>query len=168
MIGQQRRGGFAIADRDRLEDLDRSPRLILGERAGTLDQMQKRRRAAIHDRHFWAIELDNRIVDAAAGERRHQMLDRADADAFAIRQHCRQRGFDRVLPAGADLGAGIEPAKDDAAIRRCRTHRHDHLLAAMQPHPSAADRGPQGPLLSNPHVPQHVDLYQTKRSRGIR
>src|SRR3984893_19302877 len=61
-----------------------------------------------------------------------------------------------------DFSAGIEPAEDDAGIRRCRPHRHAHFLAAMQPHPLAADRGPQGPLLRNPHVPQHVNPYQNE------
>ena len=32
----------------------------------------------------------------------------------------------------------------------------------MQPHPLAADRGPQGPLLRSSHVPQHVNSYQNE------
>ena len=63
------------------------------------------RRAAVHDRHFRPVEFDDGIVDAAAGERRHQVLDRADLDALAVGQHGRERRFDRVAPDRPDLGA---------------------------------------------------------------
>jgi hypothetical protein len=68
VLGQQRRGGAAgIATLDRLQHLDRAPRrrpAAIG--AGLLDQFDKRRRTAIHRRHFRPVELDDRVVDAAA------------------------------------------------------------------------------------------------------
>ncbi len=82
-----------IAHRDlyRLQHLDEAARRRLCENAALIDRGDEGGGAAVHDRHFRAIELDHRIVDRAAGERRQQMLDRADADAFAIRQDRRKR-----------------------------------------------------------------------------
>ena len=48
-----------------------------------LDQIQERRRAAVHDRHFAVIELDDDVVDADADERGEQVLDRFDRRAVA-------------------------------------------------------------------------------------
>ena len=50
--------------------------------------------APVHDRHFGPIELDDGVVDLGAGERRHQMLDSADAGSFAVRQRGAERRLD--------------------------------------------------------------------------
>ena len=44
----------------------------------------ERCRAAVHDRHFRAVDFDNQIGDAATDDRRHQMLDRVDLHAIDI------------------------------------------------------------------------------------
>ena len=49
---------------DRLQHLDRAPRRVLLDDAGAFDQKDERRGAAVHDRHFGPVELDDRIVDA--------------------------------------------------------------------------------------------------------
>src|SRR4029450_627668 len=46
--------------------------------ARVLHQIDPRRRAAVHDRHFRLVELDQHVVDAKAAERRQQMLDRVN------------------------------------------------------------------------------------------
>ena len=40
-----------------------------------LQQIQERRAAAVHDRHFAMIELDDDVVDAGGDERGEQVLD---------------------------------------------------------------------------------------------
>ena len=120
MIGQQGRGRIAIHDRYRLHDLDRAARLVLSDGSRLFDQMQKRRGAAVHDRDFRPIELDDGIIDGGPGECRHQVLDRVDAHAFAVRQDGRERGSDCVLPVSADLGPGVDPPEHDAGIGRRR------------------------------------------------
>src|SRR6185437_9191094 len=129
-------GGFvAVADRDGLEDADGAPRRVLLGDAGAFDEEDERRGAAVHDRHFGTVELHHDIVDLGAGERRHEMLDRADGQPFAVAQGRAQQGFDGVPPARGDLGAAaddIHATEDDAAIRRRRKQRHGCLYPGME------------------------------------
>ena len=46
--------------------------------AGVLNQVDPGRRAAVHDRHFGVVELDEHVVDAQAAQRREQVLDGLD------------------------------------------------------------------------------------------
>ena len=106
------------ATRDRLQHLDGAARRVLLDDAGAFDQEDEGRRAAVHDRHFRPVELDDRVVDLAAGEA-------PPSDARSSRSRCprrstgsgAQRGIDRIAPDRRDLGAG---AADRCGGRRCR------------------------------------------------
>jgi hypothetical protein len=65
----------AVAHLDVLAD-SQEPlgRVLLGD-AGGLQQEHERARRAIHDRHFWRGQFDVDVVDAQAGQGRHQVLD---------------------------------------------------------------------------------------------
>jgi hypothetical protein len=65
---------FAFADADGLEDLDVTALLGQHGDADLVDRIDEGRGAAVHDRHFGAVDLDDRIVDAAAGKRRQQVF----------------------------------------------------------------------------------------------
>jgi hypothetical protein len=138
---REQRGARALAgDFHRLQHLDRAPWQVLPDGAGLVDQRQERSGAAVHRRHFVAVELDDRVVDAAAGQRRHQMLDGLDLDAFAIRKNGAQRGVDGVGPQRLDLGARVDPVEDDAGARRRGPQRHRDVRAAMKPDTAACRR----------------------------
>ena len=47
------------------------------------DQVDERRRAAVHDRHLGAVQLDDDVVDAEGRERSQQVLDGLDRDGLA-------------------------------------------------------------------------------------
>ena len=68
----------AARERDRPDDLQVLARRLQPLHAGFLNQVDERRRAAVHDRHFRRVQLDDDVVDAQADERRQQMLDRLD------------------------------------------------------------------------------------------
>src|SRR3546814_16729235 len=63
-----------------------------------------------------SVDLHNRVVDAAAGEGRQQMLDGADAVAGRVGQGGAHRRIDHMAPGRGDLEpAEIDTAENDAA-----------------------------------------------------
>ena len=73
----------AARQRDRPQHLQVPARRVQPLDAGFLNQVDERRRAAVHDRHFRRVQLDDDVVDAEADERREQVLDRVDVDRVA-------------------------------------------------------------------------------------
>src|SRR5690606_33183455 len=76
--------GRAFLDTNRLEHFDVLARLRQLTDAGLIDRFHERRRAAVHDRHFLAVDLDVAVVDRQSTERCEQMLDRPDSDARVV------------------------------------------------------------------------------------
>jgi hypothetical protein len=79
----QRDALVALAERDRPEDLQ----VLLGgcqflDARLVQDQVHERRGAAVHDRHFRAVQLDDDVVDAERRQRREQVLDGLDRHRF--------------------------------------------------------------------------------------
>ena len=70
---------------------------------------------AVHDRHLGAVELDDGVVDAEAGERRHQVLDGRDGDAGVVADHGARAGSRRHCSA--------QRRNATACRRRCRCGR---------------------------------------------
>jgi len=62
-----------------LFDTDEFPGGGLLHDTGRLQQEYECSRAAVHDRHFGAVQIDEGIVHAQSGQCRHQMLDGCDA-----------------------------------------------------------------------------------------
>ena len=88
-----------------------------------LNQIDERRGAAVHDRHFRRVELDDDVVDAQADERGQQVLDRLDRDVVA-RQARRELNAGEMLHRGRHLVvAEIGAAEADAEIGRRRLQR---------------------------------------------
>jgi hypothetical protein len=89
------------------------------DQTGTFDQEYEGRRAAVHDRHLAAVQLDNRVVDSAAEHRRHQMFDRGDPHAARVLQGRAEGGFDGVVPQRGDfhgVARGIGAPEHDAGV----------------------------------------------------
>ena len=112
--------------------------------AGALDQEHEGRGRAVHDRQLGAADLDQGVVDLAAVERRHQVLDGRDRHAGVVADRGAQAAVDDAAPVGADLGLAaaareVAAAEDDAVIGRRRVQHHAHPHAAMDADPGAAD-----------------------------
>ena len=88
-----------------------------------------------------AVSSTNSVVDAEAGERRHQVLDRRDA-RLAGRQRRAERRLGHVQGARGHVGRRIEigAAEHDARIGRRGTQHHQDLAAGMQADAGGADR----------------------------
>ena len=79
-LGKRQQFGkpFTLRDPQTLQNLDITAIAILLPDTGAVNHLDKRRRAAIHDRRFRSVDLDENIVDLQRIKRRHQMLDRRD------------------------------------------------------------------------------------------
>ena len=116
-------GAVAVLHPDRAQHLDRLDRgdAGLGDDAGAVDQEDEGRGGAVEDRRFRAIDLDQGVVDAAAGQRRHHVLDRADAAASGRRRMpsaVQSRVSTTLVEAGGDVEAEVGAAEHDAGARR--------------------------------------------------
>ena len=73
------------------------------------------RRAAVHDRDFLAVDLDQGVVDAKAAQRGKQVLDGRHRGAVAVAKHGTQRYASHVPLIGSDLGAlGVAVGEKEA------------------------------------------------------
>lgn len=127
---------LALAHFDRLEDADRPHRLgLLADAAGE-EGLDEGHRRAVEDRNLGAVDLDQRIVNAAAGEGRHHMLDGRDRHARGIcDQGAEARGHHRI-PARRDQRVArghVHAAEPDAVIGGGGLDDHADRLAGMEP-----------------------------------
>ena len=87
--------------------------------ADLVDRVDERGGAAVHDRHFGAVDLDEDVVDAEAAQGRHQVLDRRDGAAHAVADDGAERGGDDGAVMGVDdalAAAGETGAEEDDAV----------------------------------------------------
>ena len=122
----QMRPQFAVAavlaDPDRLEHLDVSPRRRVVDDAGLIDRGDERRGAAVHDRDFRAVDLDDRIVDAEAAQRRQHMFGGRNGGTALVAEH----GGEFGRRHGAEIGLEVR----DRAGRRLPQRRNTMPVSA--------------------------------------
>ncbi len=143
-------GGLRLAMRDlhRGEDLDRLAGRVLFGDAGAIDEEDEGGGGAIENRHFRPVHLDQRVVDAEPGERRHDVLDGADArlgDPGEADLGGKPR-FDHRIEAGGDGEAEIGAAENDPVPGGSGLEDEACLAPRMQAHAHTADFGFQGAL----------------------
>ena len=110
-----------------------------------LQQIQERRAAAVHDRHFAMIELDDDIVDAGGDERGEQMLHRFHRRP-RLAEHGRMLHARDLADRRRNVNAQVGAAEADAGVRGRRLEGERHLLARMQPDARARDLTFESPL----------------------
>jgi hypothetical protein len=84
---------------------------------------------------------------STAAERRHEVLDGADAHTLAHQARGEPRVADEVRARGnIDRRFEVDAAEDDAGIGRRRAQRDARLLAGVQADAAGADQGLEGAL----------------------
>ena len=115
----QKLGKAALAlDAHGLQDPEMASQARLMDDARLIDRADELGGRAVHDRRFRSVDFDQDVVDLQAGQRREQMLDRADAGARRIAQHRAERGLGHVRPLGFEqplTAAGQAGAQEDDA-----------------------------------------------------
>src|ERR1700686_5007696 len=119
-IGPQFAVAVALGDADRLEHLDVAARRRQRDDAGLIDRGNERRGAAVHNRYFGTIDLDDRVIDAEAVQGRQYMFGRRYRRAVAIAEHGgefgRRHGAETGVELAVWLAVGAAAEKDDAGI----------------------------------------------------
>ena len=93
-IGSQFAARIAHRDPHRFHHLDEAARRQLCNNAGLVNSGDERGGAAIHDRHFWAVDFNAGVINAHAPQSGKHMLGRGDERALAITQHGCEFGRD--------------------------------------------------------------------------
>ena len=112
VVGLELAKGITFGDANRLEHLGVAARRRQRDDAGLVDRLHEGGGAAVHDRRFRAVELDDGVVDAEPAQRRHDVLDGGDAGPGSIAQHGGELGGGDRTGIGADLA--LPPAVDAA------------------------------------------------------
>ena len=137
----------AVLHLDRPQDLDRLARRAEFLHAGVLNQVDPRRRAAVHDRHFGVIELDDDVVDAEAAQRRQQMLDRLDRRFVGDEAGLELLAAAEVRDVSGNFDAAeVGALEANSVISRSRLERERHLLAGVKSDPGAGNGSAKGTL----------------------
>ncbi len=139
VIGLEFGPGGAAVDANRLDDADIAALDVERLDAGLVDGFDEGGGAAVEDRHFVAVDLDDEIVDAEAEQRGHDMLDRADMMAGGIAKRGAEVGgadFGDQRADFARLAAGVDMMEDDAGVGIGREESDGNRLAAVDAEPS--------------------------------
>jgi hypothetical protein len=143
---EQRNPLVAARNRNRPDDLQILARRLQGLQPRLVNQIDERRRAAVHDRHFRRIQLDDDVVDAHADERRQQVLHRLDGYLVA-RQPGRELNARQVVHRRGHLVvAQIGAAKTDTEVRRGGLECEIDLVAGVKPNSDAGYLATNRPL----------------------
>src|SRR5262245_11497639 len=98
-------GSATILNADALQNLEVAAGSIELDQPYIVDGFDELRRAAIHDRDFLTVDLDQGVVDAKAAQCGKQVLDGRHGGSVAIAKHGTQPSASHVPLIGSDLGA---------------------------------------------------------------
>jgi hypothetical protein len=136
----------SLRERNRAQHFQVSSRRLKPFHPRLVDEVHEGRGAAVHDRHFRAVQFDNRVVDAESGQRGEQVLDGLDRNRFARQTglilDSSQVGHHRGDFQTAEIGA----LKADAGISRRRLQRQGYFVAGMKTDSGAGDGSTKGTL----------------------
>ena len=122
----------ALRERNRTQHLQIPARRLQAFHARLVHQIHERRGAAVHDRHFRAVQFHDDVVDAQGGQGREQVLDGLDRHRFA--------GQPGLVLNAAEMRHGrrdlepseVGPLEADAVVGRGRLERQGDLVAGMK------------------------------------
>jgi len=117
-----------VLNANRLEDLEEFTRLGQFHQAGVVDSFDEVRRAAVHNRHFLAVDFYVAVIDGKPAERGQKMFDGADGIAFIIADNGAQRQVFDVMDTRLDIrddaaAFGYEKAKPSIGLSRMQDYR---------------------------------------------
>ena len=124
LVGEKLGEGLALRDADGLENLEVAAGDALQRDADLVDGIDEGSRAAVEDRNFRPVDLDEHVVDAEAGKGRHEVFDGGDRARIAVADDGAQLGggdgqvprVDETVQAARKAGA----EKSNAMVRFSR------------------------------------------------
>ena len=143
-------------------DPDVAPRHRQRDHAGLIDRGDERRRAAVHDRHFRSVDLDDGVVDAEPDSAAKHMLGGRDERAGGIAEYGGEFGGCDGADSWRAISRSVSPSPRNAQTRcRCRLPpdaRSGGRRTGM--HANAGDGGlvAQRGLPAGLHAPRHASF----------
>ena len=130
----------ALLDPHLLPDAQKPLGRVLLLNAGGLDQKHKRAGAAVHDGHLIGAQINARIVNAKARQRREQMFNGGDPH-IVFGQGGGEAGIADIFRTGGYFNGGVKvnPLKHDPGIGGRRAQGQEDLFARVQAHPGRPD-----------------------------
>ena len=162
---------LALADADRLEHLDVAALRRERDDAGLIDRGDERRGAAVHDRHFRSVDLDDRVVDAAAVQRGEHMFGGGYRRAVMVAENGGEFGRGHGAVIGAEFAIGLSACaaaqKYDAGIGFGRMQCEIGGCAGMNADTGYGDMISQRRLPAGLRAPRHGSVpHLTAKLRG--
>jgi hypothetical protein len=127
---------IAFLDANGLQDLEEAAGCGKLANADLVDRLDERRRAAVHDRNFFAIDLDQTVVDLKATESCEKMLYRGDRDALFVTDDGAEGEILDVTNLGGDFRGDPTALRDDkteSSVGYCRMQDDRYWSSAMHP-----------------------------------
>ena len=135
LIGPQFAIGAVLGHGYRLDHLDVAARQCARRKPGLIDRIDEGRGAAVHDRDFRTVDLDDHVVDVQATERRQKVLGCGAKRTLGVTKDCGKFGSGDRPHIGADFaldGAVRRNAlEDNAAVIVSRMERKRNRKAGM-------------------------------------
>ncbi len=122
--------GLAQRNLDGLEHPDIAPRLIERLDADGVDGGDEGRRAAVHDRRFRPVDLDQRVVDAKTAQSGQHMFGGGDQRPGFIAEDGGKLGRGYGVHVGGDFALaptacmGADKTQTGIGVRRVQCQRH--------------------------------------------
>ncbi len=170
VVGQGEQLDIVLDQADRLLDLEVAYRRALAHDSGLLDAGDVVRAAAVGRlRGLVAVQFDDDVVEAEAGQGGQHVLHRVDAVAVA-----RERGVAKLLRhrrREVDVNGKIQrwiqidAPEDDAGVGRRRVEMHAHGIARVQPDALVHEIAGQRPLLPD-HGAVSFGAWESPRRRA--
>mgnify|MGYP006925659203 CR=1 FL=1 len=147
-MGKDGQPHLAIVIADWPGDAQDAAQAVLPAAAGIFEKMQEGPGAAVHDRHFWTVNLDAGVVNAMPVECGEKMFDGGDAH-LPDTESGGQARVDHMVHVRRQRGtAGNVPAvEDEAAVRRQGGNGEMNRFSGVQADSLAADPTGQGVLV---------------------
>ena len=155
---------FAVAavdvDPHRLENLDAAARRRRRGNTGAIDGLDEWRGAAVHDRNFRTVDLDEHVVDAERIQRGEHVFGGRHGRAILIAEH----GCEFGRGDGAEIGGKLAifltvnsgSQEYDTGVRFRRMKDDGNRRTGMNTDASNADLLAQGRLPAGLHAPSHA------------
>ena len=106
-IGPQLAVAVAFGNADRLEHLDVAPRRRQRDDAGLIDGRHEWRSAAVHDRNFRTIDVDDGVIDAESVQCRQNVFGRRYSGPVFIAEDGREFGRGHGAEMGPQFPIGL-------------------------------------------------------------
>jgi hypothetical protein len=159
---------IALGNPDRFQDADIAPWHRQRNQADLIDRSDERRGAAIHDRHFRPIDLNDGVVDTEARQRGEHVFGGRTERSGGVAKHGGKFGRGDGADVGGDFAVRLiaDPAADEYDSGVSFRREHGQRCGQSRMNANTADRG----LVAQGGLPTgfHARIVRPSHARDAR